>query len=70
MLAGHDLMGARYPSGLLNVGLMHPAGMRGFGADAAAVADRARAIKADAVAHGHLVPPYSLTVEATAPAAR
>jgi hypothetical protein len=67
MLVAHDLMGARYPSGLLDVDRLSPAGLRGFGDDATAVADRARAIKADAVAHGHLVPPYSLTLEAAAP---
>ncbi len=69
MLVAHDLMGARYPSGPLDVDQLFFPGMQGFGTDAAAVVERARLIKDDAVAHGHLLPPYALTIDAPAPTA-
>ena len=62
MLVLHDLMGARYPSGLLDVGLLNPSRLAGFDGLEAEVLDRARAIKADALAHQHLRAPLHATV--------
>ena len=64
MLVGHDLMGAQYPSGRLDVDTFTEAALSGFGADGPAVLARARAIKADALAHGHLAPPWRLQIVA------
>jgi hypothetical protein len=64
MLVLHDLMGATYPSGRLDVHQMSPADLAGFGGHEATVLDRARAIKDDALAHRHLRAPFTLTAEA------
>lgn len=62
MLAVHDLMGARYPSGPLDVDRLGPDRMAGFGPHAAPVVERARRFKADGLAHRHLRGPLALTV--------
>jgi hypothetical protein len=69
MLVAHDVMGARYTFGRLDVDTLTPAQTFGFGADTGAVLARARALKADALAHRHLRPPYVLTVDPLDPAA-
>jgi len=56
----HDLSGARYPSGPLNVNTLGVNRLSGFAGAEAAVLARAREVKADAVAHSHLVPPLQL----------
>ena len=57
----HDLAGATYPGGRLDVG--HLEGhVAGFGGDEAAVVTRAIALRADAVAHARLEGPVSMTV--------
>lgn len=61
MLALHDLMGARYPSGRLDVDRLGVARLAGFGGLEAQVLDAARAIKADALAHASLRGPLVLT---------
>ena len=72
MLVGHDLMGARYPYGRMDVDALTERSIAGFGADGPAVLARARAIRADAVAHSGLRGPWQLTVTAprVAPGAR
>ena len=64
MLVLHDLMGARYPSGPLNVDALAPEGLGGFDGAESEVVDRARAIKADAVAHAPLIGPFVLAASA------
>ncbi|GAC1375874.1 MAG: hypothetical protein NVSMB4_04320 [Acidimicrobiales bacterium] len=57
----HDLAGATYPAGRLEVGRL--AGhLAGFSGNEAAVAARAAALRADAVAHAGLEGPVSMTV--------
>lgn len=68
MLAVHDLMGARYPSGTLDVDQLTAERMSGFEGAQIAVLDQARSLKADALAHSHLEGPVSLQASA-APAA-
>lgn len=63
MLAVHDLMGAHYPSGRLDVDRLSPARLAGFGAHTEAVLNRARHLKAEGLAHRHLRGPLTLTVE-------
>lgn len=63
MLALHDLMGARYPSGRLDVDRLAVTRLSGFGGGEGEVLGRARTIKADALAHGNLRGPLRLTVE-------
>ncbi len=65
-LAAHHLVGARYPSGPLDVHRLTPAAMVGFGPSAAAVVAAARAAVDDATAHAHLRGPYRLTLGASA----
>ena len=62
MLVLHDLMGADYPSGRLDVDRLEPGGLAGFEGLEAEVIARARTIKADAVAHASLVGPLSITM--------
>ena len=57
----HDLAGAVYPQGRIDVDRMTVAGLAGFGGDEAAVLARARQIKADAVSHAALTPPLQVT---------
>ena len=68
MLVLHDLFGARYPSGDLDVDSLGPERLAGFGSQAAAVVARARELKADAVAHRSVVAPYRLELSAPASA--
>lgn len=60
MLVLHDLMGAAYPSGQLDVGRLTAGQLSGFEGAEQAVLDRARAVKADALAHAHLRGPLTL----------
>lgn len=62
MLVLHDLMGATYPSGRLDVDRLDPSRLAGFAGAEAEVLARARAIKADAVAHADLVGPLSIGI--------
>lgn len=64
MLVAHDLMGAQYPYGRLDVTALTERSIAGFGADGPAVLARARAIRADALAHSGLRPPWRLTIAA------
>ncbi|HVF32875.1 MAG TPA: hypothetical protein VM933_07560, partial [Acidimicrobiales bacterium] len=59
MLALHDLMGAAYPSGPLSVDGLEPSSLAGFEGREGEVLDRARRIRADAVAHAGLVGPLA-----------
>ncbi|GAC1591237.1 MAG: hypothetical protein NVS3B21_09530 [Acidimicrobiales bacterium] len=61
----HDLAGATYPGGRLDVG--HLDGhVAGFGGDETGVVARAIALRADAVAHSRLEGPFSMTVRTAA----
>gem|GEM_PF-2186019 len=60
MLVLHDLMGAAYPSGRLDIGRLTTGQLSGFEGAEQAVLARARAIKADALAHAHLRGPLTL----------
>lgn len=64
MLAVHDLMGATYPGGTLSVDALRPTDLDGFDGREAAVVERARSIRADAVAHAGLAGPLELTLDA------
>ncbi|MFP5254633.1 MAG: collagen binding domain-containing protein [Acidimicrobiia bacterium] len=66
MLAVHDLMGARYPSGRLDIDRLGPDRMAGFGPHAGAVLTRARQMKADGLAHRTLRGPLVLRLAAGA----
>ncbi len=57
----HDLMGAAYPSGRLDVGRLGAGELTGFEGNEEAVLARARAVKADALAHAHLRGPLTLS---------
>jgi hypothetical protein len=61
MLVLHDLMGARYPGGVLDVDRLQPADVAGFGPDTGTVLALARARKADALGHSRLQPPLALS---------
>ncbi len=63
----HDLMGAAYPTGRLDVGRLGAGQLDGFEGDEQAVLARARAVKADALAHAHHRGPLTLsaTVDTT-----
>ncbi len=63
MLVLHDLMGATYPFGRLDVDRLTVANLGGFGGDEAAVLARARRTKADALAHRALRAPLVLHLE-------
>jgi hypothetical protein len=67
MLTLHDLRGAVYPLGRLDVDRLAPSQLAGFGSHEAEVVARARSMKADAVAHDRLVAPLHLTLSAGAP---
>jgi hypothetical protein len=67
MLALHDLMGARYPSGRLDVDRLSIGRLAGFGGAEGSVLAAARAIKADGIAHAWLRGPLQLTIEVGAP---
>ena len=69
MLAVHDLRHASYPSGRLDVDVLTPHQLAGFGGQEAAVIDRARAIKADALAHARFRGPFHLTATIERPEA-
>ncbi|HEX2064356.1 MAG TPA: Ig-like domain-containing protein, partial [Acidimicrobiales bacterium] len=58
----HDLMGSRYPSGVLDVDRLQPGHLAGFGGQESQIVDRARAIKAEALARSGLQPPLTLEV--------
>ena len=60
----HDLMEAPYPSGPLDVDRLQAGRLSGFGGLERDVLDRARAIKADGLAHAHLRGPLALTARA------
>ncbi len=62
MLAVHDLMGARYPSGRLDVDNLRVSRLAGFGGVGAQVLTAARAAKADGLDHAHLRGPLHLVV--------
>lgn len=64
MLVLHDLMGAAYPSGPLDVDRLSADRLSGFEGAGAEVLERARSIKADAVARAVLTAPLSLVAEA------
>ncbi|MGI8662986.1 MAG: hypothetical protein ACR2LQ_07215 [Acidimicrobiales bacterium] len=66
MLAIHDLMGAEYPTGLLDVDTLDPSQLAGFDGNEGNVIAQAQAIKADALAHGDLVAPLALSIAAPA----
>ncbi len=57
----HDLMGAAYPAGRLDVGRLGADRLTGFAGNEEAVLARARAVKADALAHAHLRGPLTLS---------
>lgn len=63
MLVLHDLMGAAYPSGPLDVDRLGVERLDGFEGAEAAVIERARSIKADAVARAPITAPLSLVVD-------
>ena len=65
MLAVHDLMGAVYPIGTLDVDALDPAQLAGFDGHEAEVLAAAQAIKADALAHAHLEGTIWLAVDAS-----
>lgn len=65
MLVFHDLMGATYPFGRLDVDALGLHQLAGFGGDEAAVLGRARSLKADALAHAGMVAPLRLAVAIT-----
>ncbi len=62
MLVLHDLRGAVYPHGRLDVDTLTTAQLAGFGGHEAAVIAQAQAIKADALAHAGRRPPMHLAV--------
>ncbi len=62
MLVLHDLVGAIYPGGRLDLRHLTTAQLSGFDGQEAALLDRARALEADALAHGGLVGPPRLRV--------
>lgn len=68
MLVAHDLMGAQYPFGELDVDRLGVANLAGFGGDEAAVLARARQLKAEAIDHAHLAGRWAIEATADAPA--
>jgi hypothetical protein len=63
MLVLHDLMGARYPSGRLDVARLRPTDVAGFGGQGSALLELARRFKADGLAHAHLRDPLLLRID-------
>jgi hypothetical protein len=68
MLVLHDLMGATYPYGRLDVDALQLQNLAGFGGQEPSVLALARAWKADALAHAALRGPIGLHLSAEAPA--
>lgn len=68
MLAAHDLMGATYPYGELDLASFGVDRLAGFGGDEAAVLARGHELVADALAHADLRPPWALELTADEPA--
>ncbi|MCB1251264.1 MAG: carboxypeptidase regulatory-like domain-containing protein, partial [Acidimicrobiales bacterium] len=66
MLVLHDLMGATYPFGRLDVDALGLANLGGFGGAEVAVLDRARALKRWGLAHADLRGPYRIDLDADA----
>ena len=64
MLVLHDLMGARYPTGPLDLGRLGERDLAGFDGQERHVLERARAIKADAVSRTALRGPLTLDAQA------
>ncbi len=64
MLALHDLMGATYPAGRLDVDRLASEHLAGFAGSGTAVVERARALKNEAIAHNTLVAPFAITLDA------
>ncbi|KAA0233817.1 MAG: hypothetical protein EDR02_12065 [Actinobacteria bacterium] len=64
VLALHDLMDARYPSGPLEVFALTPADLEGFGGNGARVIASARILELDGLAHRHLRGPFQLSARA------
>jgi hypothetical protein len=60
MLVLHDLMGARYPYGALDVDHLRPRDLAGFEGQEARVIELARLFKADGLWHAHLREPITL----------
>lgn len=67
MLVLHDLMGAQYPYGRLDVNTLQLANLGGFGGQEATVLALARAWKADALAHAQLHGPLVLHLASDRP---
>jgi hypothetical protein len=69
MLVLHDLRGASYPFGHLDVDRLTPGDLDGFAGHEADVIARARSTKAEALAHRHLRAPFAMRLTlAPAPA--
>ena len=66
MLVLHDLMGAHYPTGVLDLDRLDPGELDGFGASASAILEQARRMRGDAIAHSGLQPPLALTASVDA----
>jgi LPXTG-motif cell wall-anchored protein len=64
MLAVHDLMGAVYPIGTLDVDALDPSQFAGFDGHEGDVLAAAQVIKADALAHAHLEGTIWLAIDA------
>lgn len=64
MLVEHDLRRAVYPFGRLDLDTLRPDQLSGFGGAEATLLERARALKADALAHAHLRGPLQLELTA------
>lgn len=64
VLALHDLMDARYPSGPLEVFELRPGDLRGFAGNEAQVIAYARLLELDGLAHRHLRAPFHLSAQA------
>lgn len=62
MLVFHDLMGATYPFGRLDVDALTVGNLAGFAGQEAAVLERARHLKAEGLARSHLRAPLGLQV--------
>ena len=66
MLVLHDLRGAVYPYGRLDVDTLTAGQLAGFGGHESEIIDRARAIKSDALAHAATRAPLRLVVSVVA----
>ncbi|MEO7555667.1 MAG: Ig-like domain-containing protein [Acidimicrobiales bacterium] len=63
MLVLHDLMGAVYPQGQIDVDVLAPEQLAGFDGWETYVLDQARAMKTEGRAHGGLVGPLRLAID-------